>query len=211
MDREAIIETVKSRMRQMIMEWERGRIFFLEDFSCIENPIAVRLYLCELVSEGFIVRLARGIYCKPGVSEGEYSNSYILPDADRIAHALADRENVRIIPYGDVAAEKLGLTGLVVSSRHYLTDGSPRVISLSATNKIYFSHTSEVKMFAFRNETMQMLSSAIRSLGAEFFDDEDKKRRMRELLRTVPEDEYNSDINLPPAWVGKILGDLWNG
>ncbi len=38
---------------------------------------------------------------------------------------------------------------MMISMQKYLTDGSPRVISLSATKKIYFNHTSEVKMFAF--------------------------------------------------------------
>ena len=201
--------TIESKMRSMIRDWGRGRIFFLDDFACLDDPVSVRQFICGMVDEGFVVRLARGIYCYPKLTEGEYSSRMLLPSAETVAYALAAKENVRIIPYGDQAAMKLGLTSMV-SSQKYLTDGSPRVINLTAPNKIYFNHTSEVKMFAFRNETMQLLSSAIRALGKEFFEREDKKRAIRAILKNVPEEEFMRDITLPPAWVGKIITDIWN-
>ena len=194
----------------MIREWGRGRRFFLDDFSCLNDPVSVRQFICGMVDEGFVARLARGIYCYPRLSEGEYTSRMVLPSPETIAYALAAKENVRIIPYGDQAAVKLGLSSLVVSNQKYLTDGSPRVINLTATNKIYFNHTSEVKMFAFRNETMQLLSSAIRALGKEYFESEEKKRQVRSILKDVSEEEFSRDIILPPAWVGKIITDIWN-
>ena len=202
--------SIESRMRTMIREWGRGKIFFLDDFASIEDPVSVRQLICSMVDDGFVIRLARGIYCYPKLSIDEYNSRMIKPDAETIAYALAAKENVRITPYGDIAAAKLGLSGLVVSNRKYLTDGSPRVIHLSATEKIYFNHTSEMKMFAFTNERMQMLSAAIRVLGKEHFDDPGIKRKVRDILREVPEDEYAKDITLPPAWVGEIISDIWN-
>lgn len=202
--------TIESKMRSLIRDWGRGRIFFLDDFACLDDPVSVRQFICGMVDEGFVVRLARGIYCYPILTEGEYSSRMLLPSAEAVAYALAAKENVRIIPYGDQAAMKLGLTSIVVSNQKYLTDGSPRVINLTAINKIYFNHTSEVKMFAFCNETMQLLSSAIRALGKEFFESDDKKRAIRAILKNVPENEFMRDITLPPAWVGKIITDIWN-
>lgn len=203
-------DTIESKMRSMILGWGRGRIFFLEDFSVLNDPVSVRQFICGFVKEGFVSRLARGIYCLPRVWSDEYSSRYVLPDEETIAYALAARENVRIIPYGDQAAYKLGLSGLVVSHYKYLTDGSPRVINLSATRKIYFNHTSEVKMFAFCNEKMQMLSSAIRVLGKEYFDDDELKRKVRAILKDIPAEEFMKDITLPPAWVGEIITGIWN-
>lgn len=203
-------DTLESKMRSMIREWGRGRIFFLDDFAPLEDPVSVRQFICGMVDEGFVIRLARGIYCYPRLSDGEYSSKMIIPDAETIAYALAAKENVRITPYGDLAASKLGLTTMVVSSHKYLTDGSPRVINLSSTRKIYFNHTSEVKMFAFRNETMQMVSSAIRALGKEYFQDEEKKRQIRTILKEVPEVDFNEDIKIPPAWVGEIMREYWD-
>lgn len=203
-------ETIENMMRSMIMGWERGRIFFLDDFSVLDDPLSVRQFICGMVDEGFVYRLARGIYCYPKISGDEFNRHYITPDAETIAYALANKENARIIPYGDMAAYKLGLSSMTLSMQKYLTDGSPRVISLSATNKIYFNHTSEVKMFAFCNEKMQMLSSTLRALGEDYFDDPERRRKVRDIMREIPQDDYEKDITIPPAWVGKILSDIWN-
>jgi len=202
-------ETIDYRMRSVIRDWGRGRIFYLDDFQSLGDPVSVRQFICSMVEEGFVVRLARGIYCYPRLYESGYKSRMILPDAETIAYSLAEKENVRILPYGDLAAYKLGLSSMVISNQKYLTDGSPRVINLTSEKKIYFNHTSEVKMFAFKNGTMQMLSSILRSLGKDYFDDPERRRKVRSIMKEIPEKDYNSDITLPPAWVGDILNDIW--
>lgn len=199
--------TIK-QVRSIISSWERGRIFFLDDFATLDSPGSVRIGLSQMASEDFIVRLARGIYCYPRVT-GEYIIRYELPDPEIIAYALAAKERVRIIPYGDQAAYKLGLSGMRISELKYLTDGAPRKISLSKGKKIYFNHTSEVKMFDYCNDTMQLISSAIRTLGADLIGDREI-RIIRERLKEVPEREFNRDIVLPPAWVQDIILGIWN-
>lgn len=194
--------TIK-QVRSIISSWERGRIFFLDDFATLDSPGSVRIGLSQLVVDGFILRLARGIYCYPKVY-GEYSIKYEIPDPEIVAYALAAKERVRIIPYGDQAAYKLGLTGLRVSELMYLTDGAPRKISLSKGKRIYFNHTSEVKIFDYCNDTMQMMASAIRALGSDRIG-ERELRILREHVKKVPEREFNRDIVLPPAWVQEIL------
>lgn len=195
-------------MRDMIRGWDRGRIFFLDDFATLESPGAVRFALLGMVKEGFVIRLARGVYCYPEIS-GEFGMKRIIPSDERIAYCIAEKEKVRIIPYGDQAAYKLGLTTMRISDLKYLTDGAPRKINLSATKKIYFNHTDEVKMFGYRNETMQDIASAIRFLTEEMIDGE-RKRVIHKHLRTVPEGDFRHDITIPPAWVGKIITDIWN-
>ena len=44
-------------LRERIVEWGRGRIFFLDDFADMPSPDGVRMALMYLVSDGFIVRL----------------------------------------------------------------------------------------------------------------------------------------------------------
>lgn len=202
------MDGVTRKMREMIRGWDRGRIFFLDDFATLESPGAVRFALLGMVKEGFIIRLARGVYCYPEIS-GEFAMKRIIPSDERIAHCFAEKEKVRIIPYGDQAAYKLGLTTMRISDLKYLTDGAPRKINLSATRKIYFNHTDEVKMFGYRNETMQDIASAIRFLTEEMIDGE-RKRVIQKHLRTVPEEDFRHDITIPPAWVGKIITEIWN-
>ena len=93
--------------------------------------------------------------------------------------------------------------------RRYGTDGASRVINLAKGRKIYFNHTSEVKMFDFCNETMQMISSAIRALGAEMIG-EREKQILQEAIRKVPEKDFEKDITIPPAWVQVIMLEVWN-
>lgn len=200
--------SIYREMQSIIREWERGKIFFLEDFASIGDPVSVRRFLCDMVEDGFVIRLARGIYCYPRM-EGEHSARIIRPLPETIAHALAKRENVRIIPYGDQAACKLGLCDLLIWNHRYLTDGSPRRINLSNEKKIYFDHTSEVKMFAFKSETMQLVSSAIRALGREYFKEDDAMARLREIMHPISKEEFYQDITLPPAWVGRIMTEAW--
>ena len=198
---------VQKLVREKIRQMDRGTIFFIDDFIELGSSGAVRIALMELKKQGIILRLARGIYCYPQI-RSEYLG-YITPTPETIADTLAKKERVRIIPYGDNAAYKLGLTGLQVSNLKYLTDGASRVINLSSGKKIIFNHTSEVKIFDFCNETMQMVSAAIRALTEECLDGE-KKRIIHQHLRTVPEEEFRKDITIPPAWVGKIILEIWN-
>ena len=193
---------VLERIRQM----DRGTIFFIDDFIELGSSGAVRIALMELKKQGIILRPARGIYCYPQI-RSEYSG-VITPTPESIAEALAKKERVRIVPYGDNAAYRLGLTGLQVSNLKYLTDGASRVINLSSDKKIFFNHTSEVKIFDFCNDTMQMISAAIRALTEECIDGE-KKRIIHKHLRTVPDEEFLKDITIPPAWVSKIIMDIW--
>ena len=199
-----------TQMRWMLRSWERGRFVFTDDFASLESQGSVRIGLCQLVKDGVLHRIARGIYYYAGITgDINVKTSFVMPSEETIAYAVAERERIRIIPSGDQAAKKLGITGMSISMLKYLTDGAPRVINLAKGRKIYFNHTSEVKMFDFCNETMQMISSAIRALGAEMIG-EREKQILQEAIRKVPEKDFEKDITIPPAWVQVIMLEVWN-
>ena len=199
-----------TQMRWMMRSWERGRFVFTDDFASLESQGSVRIGLCQLVKDGVLHRIARGIYYYAGITgDINVKTSFVMPSEETIAYAVAERERIRIIPYGDQAAKKLGITGMSISMLKYLTDGAPRVINLAKGRKIYFNHTSEVKMFDFCNETMQMISSAIRALGADMIG-EREKQILQEAIRKVPDKEFEKDITIPPAWVQAIMLEIWN-
>lgn len=192
-------------VRDRIQSFDRGRIFFIQDFIDLDSQGALRIALCDLVDEGMIRRLARGIYCYPRIVD----DRIVLPSEESIAYALASKEKVRILPYGDLAAYQLGLTGMKISMNKYLTDGAPRKIKLYNGQTICFNHTSEVKIFSFKNDTMYQLSAAIRTLGSEAIGAL-QLNTMREALRSVSEADFKSDISIPPSWVQELLLELWN-
>ena len=199
------METIENDILARLSKRGRGRIFFAQEYYDLWPDSSVRFALSNLARQGRIVRLARGVFCYPRLSE--YGMKMLLPDADEIARAIARKTHVRIVPYGDQAAYLVGLTGVQFSSTTYLTDGAPRRIHLSNGRTIELRHTSEMRIFAFKSEKMQLISNAVRALGRE-----NVKLAEREVLKwyldSVPASEFEADIQLCPEWVRDILLDL---
>ena len=183
----------------------RGRIFFAQEFYGLWPESTVRYSLSILAERGDIVRLARGVFCFPELSE--HGMKMILPEPDEIARAIAGKTKVRIVPVGDQAACLVGLTGLSFNRYTYLTDGAPRKVNLSNGRRIEFRHTSEMRIFAFSSRKMMLLSNAIRALGKENIK-EGEREVIKWQLDSVPAAEFLGDILLCPEWVREILQDL---
>ncbi len=184
---------------------ERGRIFFAQEFYTLWPESSVRFALSELAEAGKIARLARGVFVFPKITE--HGMKMILPDVETIANAIAEKSKVRIVPVGDQAARLAGLTSLSLGTSTYLTDGAPRRIRLSNGRSIEFRHTSEMRIFAFKNRRMQLASNAIRALGAENIGAHERENP-KWFLSDVPAAEFETDILLCPEWVRDLLLDL---
>lgn len=158
-----------------------------------------------MAQEGSIVRLARGVFCYPQLSE--YGMKMLLPEPDEIAEAIALKSRVRIVPYGDQAAYLVGLTGFQLSKTTYLTDGAPRLIHLSNGRSIEFRHTSEMRIFAFHNRKMQLLSNGMRAIGRKNIGPLEKEP-IKYHLGTISQEDFYADLPLCPEWVRDILLEL---
>ena len=203
------MEGAEELIRTKIRHWNRGRIFFADDFTGIATQESVRQALCALTDEKYIIRIARGVYCFPKLS-GETNIYMLLPSPTDIAESVAARSRSRIVPDGAHAAYESGISDVRQTVLTYLSDGAPRKINLSNGVKIIFKHTSESKIFAFRNAKFQRLCLGIRYLGAERMASDDVRRIIRYRLSEIPEDDFSRDITLTPAWVQEILLDIWN-
>ena len=159
--------------------------------------------LIRLCERNVIVRLAHGIYYKPKFDK-ELGLGMLLPSLDDIALAIAKRDHSRIVPTGDYALNSLGLSTQVPANAVYLTDGSPRRISIGKGHGIMFKHTSELKALSFRSDLMMRIVAAMRAIGEGKITDE-QKRILKEHIKNVAEGDYNEDIKLAPAWVRKEL------
>ena len=189
---------------RLLADRGRGRIFFAQEFYDLAPESSVRFALSNLSRDGKIARVARGVFVFPELTE--YGMKMVIPDAEQIAQAIAEKSHVRIVPYGDQAAYLVGLSSLQFLLT-YLTDGAPRIIHLSNGRTIEFRHTSEMRIFAFRSRKMQLISNALRALGRVNI-----KATERETLKWhldgVPMEDFEADIQLCPEWVRDILLDL---
>ena len=197
--------TVEQDILARLSKKGRGRIFFAQEFYDLWPDSTVRFSLSYLAKEGSIVRLARGVFCFPRLSE--FGMKMLLPDIEDIAKAVAKQTHVRIVPYGDQAAYLVGLTSVQLSSSTYLTDGAPRKIHLSNGRMIEFRHTSEMRIFAFKSRKMQLLSNAVRALGRKNIG-LDEKEALKWHLDSIQPAEFEADLPLCPEWVRDILLDL---
>ncbi len=190
---------------RLLAEKGRGRIFFAQEYYDRWPESTVRFSLGVLAEKGQIVRLARGVFCYPNLSE--HGMKMLLPDPDDIAKAIAEKTRVRIVPVGDQAACLVGLTGLSFNRYTYLTDGAPRKINLANGRRIEFRHTSEMRIFAFTNRKMMLISNAIRAIGRENIK-EGEREVLKWQLDSIPAADFEKDIMLCPEWVRDMLLDL---
>lgn len=196
---------IEDEIFRQLTDRGRGRIFFAQEFYDLWPDSSVRFALSGMAIDGMIARLARGVFYFPELTE--HGMKMILPDTDTIASAIAEKTKVRIVPYGDQAAYLVGLTSVQFSSSTYLTDGAPRKIHLANGRTIEFRHTSEMRIFAFRNRKMQLISNAMRALGRDNIK-LPEKNALKWHLESVPLKEFETDIHLCPEWVRDILLDL---
>jgi len=128
----------------------------------------------------------------------------LLPSADDIAQAIAKRDKIRIVPTGDHAQHRLGLTTQVPANAVYITDGAPRHIDLGKGRGIIFKHTSNMKTFGYRSDLLMLLVSAMKSIGEKNISNQ-QLTTLKSYLSHVNTEEFREDIKLAPAWVRKEL------
>ena len=81
----------------------------------------------RMADSGAIRRLARGLYDYP---EKHHALGELPANYERIAQALAGRDNLKIQPSGAYAANLLGLTEQVPAKIVFLTDGANRTVQV---------------------------------------------------------------------------------
>ena len=117
--------------------------------------------LSELVKNGRIRRVARGIYDYPA-----YSNLLqkdLGPNMDQVAHAYARKNNWRIFPSGGVALNFLGLSSQVPATYLYLSDGRSCEYEIMGI-KLRFKK-SALKDIGFKHRESALIVQALKSLG----------------------------------------------
>jgi len=176
-----------------------GSILFIEEFLGIGTAGAVHISLHRLVKAKQIIRLSRGIYAKPKHSDlvGE-----VLPTTEEIAKAIAKRDKARILPTGSYAMHMLGLTTQIPLKLVYLTDGSPRKITIGKRT-IQFKKTTP-KNLALKGAISKLVVQALREMG------KDKATageldKIEDILRKEDRKTLKHDIALAPQWIAEIM------
>jgi hypothetical protein len=177
----------------------KGELLLPVDFQELGSSEAVRLSLFRLEKEGFIVRVAQGIYVRPKES-GLIGK--LTPSAEEVAEAIAKRDRIRTVPTGSYALNALGLSTQVPMNIVLLTDGSPREIKVGKRT-IKFKKTTPKNLLA-KGKISRLVIQALKEIGnGKVTADEEQK--ILDLLRKEDEKYLKHDIALAPVWIQKLM------
>lgn len=193
------MQSTEEQILKKVKNYNRGKIFFPEDFAKFGSSEAVRQALVRLEDDGELVRIAHGIYLYP---KTDPQLGVLKPSIEKIAEAIAKRDKAKIIPAGALAMNKLGLSTQVPLNAVYLTDGSPRSIQVG-NRKIKFKRTVPKNLKA-KGEISSLVIQALKEIGKGNIS-EQQKEKITELLKKETPEHLEHDIKLATVWIREIM------
>jgi len=193
------VQSIEKHIKEKISHKNRGALLFPDEFSKIGSSEAIRLALHRLEKEGFIKRVAQGIYVRPKLSKYV---AEVIPSAEEIANGIAKRDKIRIVPTGVYALHALGLSTQVPMKLVFLTDGAPREIRLGKRS-IKIKKTTPKNLLS-KGKISSLVIQALREIGKDKLSGNEEKKII-EILRKENKKDLEHDIQLSPEWIKKIM------
>ena len=152
-----------------ISKHERGWAFSSNDLIHKFSRQEIDNTLSDLVKQGKIRRVSRGIYDYPKYSE--LLKTELSPDIEQVAHAYARKFNWQIEASGDTALNILGLSTQVAANYLYLSSGPSKKYKLLNNINLEFKK-SALKNIGFEYKESSLIVQALNTLGKENITDE---------------------------------------
>ena len=192
-------QSVEKQIEKSIKSKPKGSLILPDDFLNIGSSEAIRKALDRLEDKGVIIRVAHGIYVRPKISK---LIGPIMPSAEEVADAIANRDRIRTVPTGSYALNALGLSTQVPMNIVLLSDGSPREIKVNKRT-IKFRKTTPKNLMA-KGKISRLVIQALKEIGNGKVTEEEEHKIM-DLLRKEEEKDLKHDIALAPVWIQKIM------
>jgi ribosomal protein S19E (S16A) len=196
--------SIENKILNQIESLPKGKLLFPADFNDIGSSEAIRISLFRLEKEGIITRVAQGIYVRPKESK---LLGKLMPAAEEVAEAIAQRDRIRTVPSGSYALNALGLSTQVPMNIVFLTDGSPREIKMGK-RKIKFKKTTPKNLLA-KGAISRLVIQALKEIGNGKLSVVEEKKII-ELLKKEDKNDLKQDIPLAPVWIQKIMKTALN-
>ena len=172
-----------------------GTVFHSGQFLDLDSRASVDQALSRMAKAGTLRRLARGLYYRPRQHPvlGE-----LLPSVDAIAKAVAERDQVKLQPFGGYAANLLHLSDQVPMRVVFLTDGKPRKISFG--KRVIELRRASPRMMAAAGRMTGLLIAGLRYVGKSNVTPE-RVARLRDSLSPEDRRRLLEDLPLAPVWM----------
>ena len=185
-------------LRERIEALPEESVLFRTDFPEYHSEF-VGGTLAELTQEGMLVKLAQGIYAKPRRSRF----GLVLPSVDKIAQAIAARDNAEVLPSGMTALNVLGLSTQVPMKYSYLTTGSERIIKLK--NQEIRLKRGVPKNFCYETKLIALLVQALKTLKQQNVGEEELQVIRNLISREPDRSALAKDVDMMPVWMKRIV------
>lgn len=174
------------------------------DFLDLGSRAAVDQALTRLVKAGELRRAGRGLYDLPRISKA--LNRPAPMSLDSVVAAVARRDNIRVMPDGIIAANRLGLTNAVPAKADYVTDGATRTIKVDGwTVRL---HHARPNLMNWIGRPGAQVVQALHWLGPRAAGD---PQTVADLQRRLP-DKVKRDLakgaNTLPDWAARVVGKV---
>ena len=182
-----------------------GTIFFGTDLTAdgsIDTD-AARSALQEAVRDGLILRLARGIYCKPRKTPAGVA---LRPDLDSVMAAIIRHHGIDAIPMGLSAAWKLGLIADRPNPYQLASSRGQHTVRFHGT-EIHFLPGRSMP-FQYKTELAAMLLTALPAIGEEQLTQEHAAKIKQLILHCPDRDAFREDVTRLPLWMKNYLRRL---
>ena len=185
-------------LRERIEALPEDSVLFRTDFPEYHSEF-VGGTLAELTQEGMLVKLAQGIYAKPRRSRF----GLVLPSVDKIAQAIAARDNAEVLPSGMTALNVLGLSTQVPMKYSYLTTGSERIIKLK--NQEIRLKRGVPKNFCYETKLIALLVQTLKTLKQQNVGEEELQVIRNLISREPDRSALAKDVDMMPVWMKRIV------
>jgi hypothetical protein len=194
------MSNIREQIEKRIESAGRGFVFTRKDFQDIASSGSTGQILSRLVKEGMIRRIGRGLFDYPKMNPslgGELS-----PDLDLAAKAIARKFRWTILPFGNLAANRLGLNQQVPAQFVYLSNGPTKQIKVG-NRTIFFKHARPKEIYAV-SEISGLVVQALRSLGKDNAND-NTIAHLKKNLSHEEKKELLEHIHYSAEWIYEIV------
>jgi hypothetical protein len=192
-------ESINSQIEAKVKRAKPGAIFLPSDFKDLGTSTAIRKALSRLVEQKVLVRMGQGIYATP-IHDKVFGD--VLPSMEEIAVTLAKKEHVKIMPTGQYALNKIGLSTQVPMKMVYLTNGTKKNITLGKSSIVFQPTTT--KKLAMIGTITSLLFLGLEELDLDNLSESDVNKIIN-LLKKEDEKKLKHDLKLAPSRISDFV------
>jgi len=174
------------------------------DFKDLGTSAAIRKALSRLVEQDQLVRMGQGIYTTP-IHDDVFGP--VMPTVEVMASIIAEKERVKIMPSGQYALNKIGLSTQVPMRLVYHTSGNKKSIAIGKSALVF--KPASAKKLAMIGPITSLLFLGLEELELDRLSDTEREK-IGTLLQQEDLKKLRHDLKLVSARISDFVMKNFN-